>query len=160
MRPMPRICWVAVLVVVALALGVTSAWSSGGGASASTKVESPVRAGKVFAPSRCINKKFEPSAIVYACADFSSQLIQINYQSWGHFKARGSATDQFKNCPNKPIATCNHFKEVDANFKLFRPRYCTNVQHNSFTRLFIHDLHNKPGPDQLTIPFPCAALAK
>ncbi len=150
----------ALLAIAVLALATGTADASGGGASASAQSESPVRAGKVFAPSQCINKKFEPAAIVYACADFSSQLIQINYQSWGHFKARGSAKDQFKNCPNKPIATCNHFKEIDANFKLFRPRYCTNVGHNSFTRLFIHDLGNKPGGDKLTIPFPCATLAK
>jgi hypothetical protein len=160
MRAMTRHLLIAVLAVAALAIATATAGASGGGASASTQFEAPVRAGTVFAPSRCINKKFEPAAIVYACSDFSSQLIQIDYQSWGHFKARGSATDQFKNCPNKPIATCNHFKEVDAQFKFFRPRYCTNVQHNSFTRLFIHDLHNKSGPDQLTISFPCSTLIK
>jgi hypothetical protein len=148
------------LAAATLALGTATAYSSGGGASTSAMSESPVRPGKVFAPSRCINKKFEPAAIVYACADFSAQLIQIDYASWGRSKARGSATDQFKNCPNKPIATCNKFKEVDANFKLFRPRYCTNVRHNSFTRLFIADLHNRPGPEQFTIRFPCSALTK
>jgi hypothetical protein len=145
---------------VALAMGTAAASSSGGGASASAKSESPTRPGKVFAPSRCINKKFEPASIVYACADFSAQLIQIDYAIWGRSKARGSATDQFKNCPNKPIATCNKFKQVDANFKLFRPRYCTNVRHNSFTRLFIADLHKRPGPEQFTVRFPCSMLVK
>lgn len=157
---MARIRLIAVLAVTVLALGTAAtAWSSGG-ASASAKFETPVHAGKVFAPSRCINKKFEPAQIVYACADFSASLIQIDYANWGHNKARGSATDQFKNCPNKPIATCNKFKEVDANFKFFRPRFCTNVHHNSFTRLFIHDVHNRPGPEQFTIPFPCQTLIK
>jgi hypothetical protein len=160
MRSMPRIRLIAALAVVALAIGASTAWSSGG-ASASAQFETTAHSGKVFAPSQCINKKFQPASIVYACADFSAQLVGITYNNWGHSKARGSATDRFKNCPNKPIATCNKFKDVPARFKLFRPRFCTNVQHNSFTRLYINDLRNKPtGPEQVTIPFPCSALTK
>src|SRR5919108_5799973 len=126
---MPRTRFLAPLVLSVLALGLVSAnaWSSGGGASVSARFESPVRAGKVFAPSRCINRRFMPGSIVYACADFSALLVGIDYDRWGHFKAVGDATDRFKNCPNKPLATCDRFRDVDARFKLFRPRYCMNV---------------------------------
>jgi hypothetical protein len=116
----------------------------------------PLRGGKVFLPSRCYNKSYEPRRVVVSCADFASRVRGLNWGVWSRGRAVGRGTLLYKDCV--PTYSCHHYDSVRARLVASRPRYCRNVHRNSFTRLRVNALGPKPGLKHYTLRYPCFTL--
>jgi hypothetical protein len=125
-------------------------------------IERPVRAGTTFVPSACINKAVMPPSIILSCGDAQLRLEQLTWSSWERLIANGQGALTYPNClPPTPVSDCNTREAVPAAVQLFRPRYCANVKHNSFTRAHVEAPTALFEPSRsFTQPFPCKLLRK
>jgi hypothetical protein len=115
-------------------------------------------AGRTYVTSDCSGAAFKPHSIVLTCGDAGLVATKLQWPQWGTKEAHGAGLGKEKVCtPN-----CAAGKVAKAAMKvvLSKPVLCTQDGKRHFTKIHYKWIPAAPGegPNQGTIPLPCALV--